>query len=57
MFQEKQYSIARKRNIKSKSQNIITLSDRFIRKQDETMLCKAKHDELKDKLRNKALNN
>ena len=34
MVQEKQYSSARKRNINSKSENIVTLSDRFTKKQD-----------------------
>ena len=49
MVQEKKkYSSARKRNIKSKSENIVTLSDRFTKKQDEIMLWKAKHNELKD---------
>ena len=55
MVQEKQYSSARKSNIKSKSENIVTLSDRFTKKQDEIMLWKAKHDELKEELRNEAL--
>ena len=34
IVQEKQYSSARKRNINSKSENIVTLSDRFTKKQD-----------------------
>ena len=48
MVQEKQYSSARKRNIKSKSENIVTLSDRFTKKQDEMRLWKDKNDELKE---------
>ena len=52
MVQEKQYSSARKRNIKSKSENIVTLSDRFTKKKDEMMLWKANHYALKDELRN-----
>ena len=57
MVPEKQYSSARNRNINSKSENIVTLSDKFTQKQDETMLWKAKNDELKDEFRNKALKN
>ena len=57
MVQEKQYSSVRKRNIKSKSENIVTISDRFTQTKFEMMLWKAKHDELKDKLRNKSLKN
>ena len=44
-------------NIKSKSENIVTLLDRFTKKQDKTMLWKARHDELKDEWRNEALKN
>ena len=55
MVQEKQYSSARKRNIKSKSENIFTLSDRFTKKQDEMMMWNAMYDGLKDKLINEAL--
>ena len=44
-------------NIKSKSENIVTLLDRFTKKQDKMMLWKARHDELKDELRNEALKN
>ena len=57
MFQENQYVSARNRKIKSQSEKIVTLSDRFTKKQDETMLWKAKHDELKDELINEALKN
>ena len=57
MVQEKKYSSALKSNTKSKSENIVTLSDRFTKKQDEMMLWKAKHDELKDEFRNEALKN
>ena len=52
MDQEKQYSSARKRNTKSKSDNIVTLSDSFAKKQYGMMLRKNKHDDLKDELRN-----
>ena len=41
MVQEKQYSSARKRKINSKSENIITLSDRFTQNKYEMMLWKA----------------
>ena len=41
MVQEKQYASARKRNIKSKSENIVTLSDRFTQNKYEMMLWKA----------------
>ena len=57
MFQENQYVSARNRKIKSQSEMIVTLSDRFTKKQDETMLWKAKHDELKDELREESLKN
>ena len=55
MVQEKKYSSARKSNIKSKSENIVTLSDRFTKKQDEIIFWKPKHYQLKEELRNESL--